>query len=297
VVSARQEEKEKGRCRMKKLLVVLVLACVAPAMAANVTVSSPADGQILLTADAGIVGVGLTVDGGSIDAVAVDSFFDVFIDSAFTAGAGYEIGDGIPTALQSGPGELALPSSSFSISVGGLDDDGIEAGTEEAPLTATFTLTPTAGTTSVTIDEDTLRGGIVGYDGAMVITGLPLVVNFGAAEECIKTGTALYTKWEAAGKPLCWCYAKNCKGDADGFAQFSGAVAVYTDDLAIFVGAFGKPTASLPANGQCANFDRAAQFSGAVPVYTDDLNIFIGAFGKPSVTDCDMTDYNFWVTP
>lgn len=280
---------------MKKCLAIIVaMALVAPAMAASVTVSAGAnDGEVVLTADAGIVGIGLTVDGDDVTAVAVDSFFDIFIDSAFDLGGSYNLGDGIPTATQGAPGEQGLPSGSFSISVGGLDDDGIGGGTEEAPLSTTIVL---SGTGTVTVDADMLRGGIVGYDGAMTISGLPLVITLdpGVEPECMKNTHPDYLTWVGYGKPDCWCYAKQCKGDVDGLPQFGGAVDIYTNDTDIVVANFGTLATTEP--GVCADIDHGTQFGGAVNVYTNDLDILLPNFGA-KVTDCDMTHFNFWITP
>lgn len=284
---------------MKKLLVLVVLALVAPAMAASVVVSSPADGEILLTADAGIVGIGLTVDDGSIDSFAVDSFFDIFIDDYLTGNAN-------PAADQLAAGPETMPSSSFSISVGGLDDDGIGSGSEEAPLVTTITLTPTAGTTSVTVDEDTLRGGIVGYDGAMTITGLPLTVNFGAVVDCVKIDAPFYDEWVGAGKnwekPDCWCYERQCRGDADGKKE--GLLWVSNNDLTTFAAAFGLGDLKLNQTLICADLDHKKV--GLNRVQNDDLTIFAQYFGLgqlkvpvcPKDWDGDLDDdYNDWIVP
>jgi hypothetical protein len=248
-------------------------------MAASVTVSAGAGaGEIVLTADAGIVGIGLTVEGGPVTDVAVDSFFDVFIDSAFTIGAGYVVGDGVPTAIQTGAGELALPSSSFSISVGGLDDDGIGEGAEEAPTTTTITL---SGSGTVTIDEDTLRGGIVGYDGAMEISGLPLQVDLGTTPTCRDnfgaTAQALYDRYVNEGAdPSVWCNQYQCYGDANDAEEtifLTGTFRVYQQDLNILVASWKK----VPENGADprADFNHAEEtifLTGTFSVYQQDLN-------------------------
>lgn len=184
---------------MRKLFAsLLVLAMCVPAMAATITfgpANNSVSGQVSIpwTADAGVVGMALKVDvtgGGTCTAVAVDSFFDVFMDSAYTQelGAGYVYKTGIATALQTGPGEQTLPAASFSISIGGLDDDGIGAGTEEAPTSGTIVLTGTP-LKPVAIAEDTLRGGVVGYAGAMTIAGLPIATSFGGVAETISKPT------------------------------------------------------------------------------------------------------------
>ena len=284
----------------------MVLALCVPAMAASVTVSDGGNTNygevdVVLTADAGIVGIGLKVDGDVITGFAVDSFFDVFIDSAYTTGSGYGT---VPTALQSGPGELALPSGSFSISVGGLDDDGIGAGTEEAPLTVTITLTGIPGE-SVTITEDTLRGGIVGYDGAMTISGLPLTVTY-PPSECVKDTAPFYADWVGAGKswdkPDCWCYEYNCRGDADGVKI--GLFRINSTDLGLFADAYNKGDLKMDPVRICSDFDHIKV--GLFRVNSADLGIFAANYneGDLKVAPCPLDwdgdgddDYNFWITP
>jgi hypothetical protein len=289
---------------MKKCLaIIVVLALVAPAMAANVVVSdggSTTNGEadIVLTADAGIVGVGLKVDGSSVSGMAVDSFFDVFIDSAFTIGAGYAIGQGTGIATQDAPGELAFPQSSFAISIGGLDDDGIGGGTEEAPLTATITLTGTPGET-VTITEDMLRGGIVGYDGAMAITGLPLDVTFyedATPPTCrdMFTGDALalYDLYVANGKdPSCWCNQYQCRGDANNDKN-ALQWRIYTTDSNRMVAAWKSAVTAANAD-PCADFAHDKNALGWT-VYTTDLNILVLNWKK---TDAQLTVCPKYIAP
>ena len=290
---------------MKKILVsLMVLALCVPAMAA-VTITDTGDtdtgeATIQLSATEGIVGIGLKVDGDVVTGFAVDSFFDVFIDSAYTAGSGYGT---VPTALQSGPGELALPSGSFSISVGGLDDDGIGAGTEEAPLVALITLTGTPGE-SVEITEDTLRGGIVGYNGAQTISGLPLTVTFAAASECVKADAPFYAEWVGAGKnwdkPDCWCYEYNCRGDADGVKI--GLFRINSTDLGLFADAYNKGDLKMDPVRICSDFDHIKV--GLFRVNSADLGIFATNYNKGDlkVAPCPLDwdgdtddDYNFWL--
>lgn len=306
---------------MKKFLAILVImALVAPAMAdVTITTDNANPGEVVITLDAGsdgIVGIGLEVDvtgGGECTAAVVSSFFDIFIDSAFDLGVGYDYPgtgteNGIPTAEQGAPGEMPLPASVFSICAGGLDDDGIGAGTEEAPTTAVITLTGTPDA-PVEIDADTLRGGIVGYNGALTITTtLPINTTFGAAgsTECVKNDAPFYAEWVGAGKnwdsPDCWCYERQCRGDTDGTKV--GLYWVQATDLGIFASAYSKGDAKLDQTKICADLDH--QKVGLYRCQADDLVIFAEYYskGQAKVPGCPLDwdgdlddDYNGWIAP
>lgn len=64
-----------------------------------------------------------------------------------------------------------------------------------------------------------------------------------------------YSEWEAVGKPICWCYPRQCHGDADGlpFGKFN----YWTSnlDLTVMKDAWNKPAAQLVGNEACADFD------------------------------------------
>jgi hypothetical protein len=73
-----------------------------------------------------------------------------------------------------------------------------------------------------------------------------------------------YSKWVQAGRPLCWCRFKQCKGDADGL--FDGKDKdgqrkwVSLTDLTVLVNAWQKvDNATWKANPTwiCADFNRA----------------------------------------
>jgi hypothetical protein len=185
-------------------------------------------------------------------------------------------------------------ASSFSICMGRLDENQVAGPTVETCLVKIQLADGGAGSTDVTVAPDTLRGGVVGSTFAVTSVyedGAFTQVNFAAPLECIKAGTALYTTWEAVGKPDCWCYARQCKGDVDG-SDFFG-IWVTTQDLNLFKAAFNQFV--LPAGGICSDLDHADFFG--IRVTTLDLNIFKTYYNQFGVTECDMTDYNFWVTP
>ncbi|MHC5060640.1 MAG: hypothetical protein ACYTFK_06110 [Planctomycetota bacterium] len=289
---------------MKKLLLILAVL-MAPVCAQAITFTATDDaGVCTVTFDAGLepnvppvaMALTITVD-GSDEITAVDGipdFFDIYMDAAYDmendpCTPGYTYGDGDAIAKVAEPGRDVLPSASFAISMGGL-------GGPTKPFANSPSLSGTAfvlhadnaavGTTVTgTIVRNSLRGGVIGSDGEEMDTNIEDPIPFSITiedDECMAATNNDYTTWSTlAGSPACWCYCKNCNGDVDGGMQFGGAVDVYTDDLAIFLPAFGLPdVATTPGHaGWCADLDREAQFGGMVRVYTDDLDIFLPAFG------------------
>ena len=298
---------------MKKILVsLLVLALCAPAMAATtitVTEGTGGDaGKAIVTIDStgdavNMVGLGLDVDvtAGGVTAVEiVTANFNIYPDYAYTQeiGDGYTYGEGEaevdgPVAEKLTPGHLALPSDSFALSFGNLNGAATAGATGADTVVVKLTLSETA---DVTVCENATRGGIVDINGIGLVAACDTeTINVGAAE-CMKATHPDYATWVTYGMPDCWCYSKQCKGDIDGKAQFGGAVDVYTDDTNILLPAFGAGViTSVP--GVCADVDHGTQFGGAVNVYTNDLSILLPNFGAGVLTDCDMTHFNFWITP
>jgi len=99
-----------------------------------------------------------------------------------------------------------------------------------------------------------------------------------------------YFEWLSVGKPDCWCYPRQCHGDADGLKQgsaFAGYMYVATNDLDVVIDAWqvkeppkGPGIATIP-NGICADFDHAKQgsaFAGYMRVSTNDLNVLISSW-------------------
>ena len=158
---------------MKKLLtLVLVLAVASMASAATFTVVDNEDGTVDINYVGEIVGMGLDIDttgGLQIASVSLPAFFDVYMDYAYVAEGAYVYGEGTPYATQGAAGVATMPSSSFCISAGGLEDDEFD----EAPTSGTITLTIenyaslAEGTYTIVVSENSLRGGVVGFDGAM----------------------------------------------------------------------------------------------------------------------------------
>jgi hypothetical protein len=290
---------------MKKLLTLIAVFALAaiPAVSQAVTLTVTDNGSGSVTigytgASEGVVGVSMLVTLSSGDAVlalptdAVSTGdFDAHIDHWNSNPGPVTLPDGNPVGDATAAGLPGVSATSFAISTGRLGTAGTTSGD-----IATLQLTGTTCTT-VTLSADTAaRGGIVGASGATLT-----VASYGSVEtcpvpppECMKATHADYATWVGYGSPDCWCYAKQCKGDIDGKAQFGGAADIYTDDTDILVPAFGTLATTSP--GVCADVNHGTQFGGAVNVYTDDLDILLPNFGA-AVSDCDATDFNFWIVP
>jgi hypothetical protein len=141
-----------------------------------------------------------------------------------------------------------------------------------------------------------VRGNVVLTDpaaAASVVTTQATNVDVGGVAECFPSADPKYNDWVALGKPDCWCYARQCHGDADGKAQGaekSGIYYVGTTDLNVMMVAwqvkeppFGPGIASVVepvsgVHGICADFARdqqGADKSGVYRVGTNDLNILL----------------------
>jgi parallel beta-helix repeat protein len=98
---------------------------------------------------------------------------------------------------------------------------------------------------------------------------------------CISDDHPDYEQWVPVGKPVCWCYHRQCHGDTDCKFQSKDKYWVSTSDLDILIAAWNKPFYQI--EGQtvnsvpliCADFDHKAQGKSKYRVSTDDLDILI----------------------
>lgn len=205
----KKKEKEKGRCQMKKVLAaLLVLAVVAPAMAVTITGSDLGDGKLRLTYDVPtgevLRGVALKLsntDGaaiaGTAAVTAIDSFFDVFIDYAFDNSEGFTVTPrvGHPLADPAAAGVLdVFPASTFSLSMGVLDETGNQGGVEGSGVLCEIQFA-LANDSTIVIEADTLRGGAVVGDAVTQPTIAPVLLD--KVDFCVVTVNSL-TKTTAA---------------------------------------------------------------------------------------------------
>jgi hypothetical protein len=340
----KKEEEEKGRCFMKKLILILVIAAIAAPLYAAGRVQFYAtdneDGTCTITFDANDVigiepvamGLDVKVNGSdpchAITAVSgMDSFFEIFMDYAYDDPCSYTYGAGNPVADPCAAGSASLPSHHFCISMGGLggetDPDEKAAPDNGVAFVLTAGNLPNydpcdPGTqASGHIKINALRGGVIGKDTDPMETNLvpvhlPFTITNIEPTECVKSDAPFYNEWlgsNYAGTPTakwaspdCWCYERNCRGDADGIK--TGVAWVNTPDLTIFVSAFGKADFKMDQTLICADFDHIK--TGVARVNTPDLTEFVSYFGKadfkcpvcPKDWDGDLDDdYNFWCTP
>ncbi len=113
------------------------------------------------------------------------------------------------------------------------------------------------------------------------------------ATECLASTDPGYTYWSTiAGKPDCWCYRRQCRGDATGTPQ--GPYWVGSFDFKIMKLTYGKMEAQIPAGGRCADFSHTNQ--GPYRCGSFDYTILKLYYNKmpPQVPECPDTHINEW---
>jgi hypothetical protein len=114
------------------------------------------------------------------------------------------------------------------------------------------------------------------------------------ATECYKNTATGYADWLLRGTPTCWCYRKQCNGDATGTSTLNRPVNI--SDNNILKAAFGLLPAALDAvpNGICADFNHSKTLNRHVNI--SDNNILKTYFGllNSAVPQCDANNVNVW---
>ena len=173
---------------------------------------------------------------------------------------------GDPVVASSEPGALGgLGTNGITVEVASLYNKTTEPG--KAPLkTGTLfklQLAPNLdASTNVTITAEPLRGGLVMEDvkkANLISTGC--TVTFDCFPQGGVGGIAAYNDWVSFGKPDCWCWTRQCHGDANNGKEGSTATGwfyVGTGDLTILSSGWkvkeppkGSGILSIP-NGICA---------------------------------------------
>jgi len=101
--------------------------------------------------------------------------------------------------------------------------------------------------------------------------------------ECFPCEHPDYAEWLARGAPYCWCYPRQCHGDADGEIFMRGKCYHWVSypELDLFVEGFPEPVDAYvdPATDPwiCADFDHDKELRGKMYYYVgyDDLDIFL----------------------
>jgi hypothetical protein len=137
---------------------------------------------------------------------------------------------------------------------------------------------------------DDVNTGSYRYRVAAVASGCPDACNTGTSDcavmLCFPTSEPNMSNWKAMGKPRCWCYQRQCKGDATGVVEGgakSGYYWVGSPDLQVLLKAYQvlEPTFGNGVQGEpniCASFKHYKEGgakSGYYWVGSPDLQILL----------------------
>ena len=302
---------------MKKIILALtILAIAVPAVADTVTVTAVDEGEGVVALSYAVVpgpnlprafALDITVDAGTIDSVDTTGAqpFDIYMGTIdVNQSTGVIDSNGTPVAPGTAPGAKAgLGTDGITIEMGSLYEKGVEPDPCASGLLIKVTVSDNC---TLSLAENTTRGGIVMEDVSIT----PTVVLNGTAvvKGCFPPAHADYAEWQAVGEPDCWCYPRQCYGDADGIKQGSAIMGFYyvgSNDLNILVPAYmvkeppKGPGISTITDGICADFARDKQGSAIMGFYrvgSNDLNILVGNYmvkeppkGPGLATDCGGT--------
>jgi hypothetical protein len=160
------------------------------------------------------------------------------------------------------------------------------------------------GDTCLTITANVARAGPTGVvmeDPNEIVhvhlSSICVDTNCCPPPECMKLTCPDYPTWEQWDKPLCWCCARQCRGDADCIK--TGPFWVGIPDLNGLRAAFNKidTVLAMVPNGICHDCDHKK--TGPFRVGIPDLDCFRRCFNKPELQcpECPTDCYNFWWTP
>jgi len=299
---------------MKKIIFVLVALLIASPVLADVDISAVADVNgnsavvtisYAATASEAIraIAIDITLVGDAcvVDVDCVNGDFYIYPGSINIAGDGSVSDYGSCLCDDSYAGTLAgLESNGVTLEMGSLYEAGVENPPADANVLAVLTIEG-CDSVDVVIALNAIRGGVVLEEPndtpTVHLTGDTAALDTCFEPLCMKLTAPEYTDWETWGKPNCWCYAKQCRGDLNG-GSFIGKP-VTMADLNLFKLAYNKSDVDLQgvADGICADLNHAA-FIGKRVTMTD-LNTFKLYYNQleAAVPECDMTNYNFWLVP
>ncbi len=181
-----------------------------------------------------------------------------------------------PVAPAGDPDALGdIPGPAITIEMGSLYDT-----TAPGTTGVLCTITIESTVSKVCVTGNAIRGNVV-LENASEAALNPLEVCW--TGDCFPSNYPGYADWVAFTKPDCWCYGRQCRGDADGKKQGSAALGyqyVSTNDLIRLANAWqikeppkGPGIGTVPG-GICADFDHGKQGSAALGymrVSTNDL--------------------------
>jgi hypothetical protein len=284
---------------MKKFsLIVAVLLLAAPALAQVDITCECADGVVTISYDAGTdtvraFALDITVAGGTITgydtAVTYDPNYNIYPGSiSIVDGEVNDLGTPIGDPNDHVDTKAGLGTDAVTIEMGALYDLGGAA----PPSSGQLIKLMVDGGTTVTIEENDARGGVVLTDGSTPGINSPGCECGGCFPACHPD----YDTWDSLGGPECWCGSgRQCHGDADGLEQTVGKYKywVSNNDLLILADGYGKrpynPSDPCWAIWICADFDHKEQTVGKYKyrVSNDDLLILADYYGvRPIDANC-----------
>ena len=291
---------------MKKMIILLaVLAIAVPAMA-DVTISLVDNGDG--TGNLNYADTGTGTDRVRAFALEIESASADIIDVACPNSHGYDIYPGdinIDDNTITDYGSCVCDGSEY----GGTPDTAraktIEMGSlyegaaypASSGTLAIITIDPNVASSDISVALNTIRGGVVleNPDTAPVVNVTSQPTTLGTITnntDCIPSDAAEYDDWVALGKPDCWCYMYQCRGDADHATE--GLLTnwrVSGNDLVIIANNWKKKIDDTSLN-PCADIDHQSEgLLTAWRVSPNDLAILASNW-KAKDTDLTVCPYN-----
>ncbi|MCJ7673916.1 MAG: hypothetical protein MUO33_02055 [Sedimentisphaerales bacterium] len=214
----------------------------------------------------------------------------ITVDSVTGEVQTWDVNDYTPVADVADPGAAgALGSNAITIEMGALYSPPEDNSPNAPANSGILCKIKVSGETTVTVTENTTRGGVVLTDPAVT----PTVDRTGATNvavkavtACFPTANSAYNDWVLLGQPDCWCAKPKgsgyqCDGDAD--SVDSGGInkfRVFSGDLNILVNNWRKKAGDATLNA-CADIDH--KDSGGINkyrVFSADLNILVNNWRK-----------------
>jgi hypothetical protein len=190
-------------------------------------------------------------------------------------------------------GTLGLDPNGMTVEMGSLYYPTGPGSVNAPPASGILLTFKVDGDCNVVVTENAARGGIVMEDSSSPSTSLS-GCHVACLVDCLKNTHPDFAAWDDFGKPNCWCYQRQCRGDADGLK--TGPFWVAIPDLNMLRTAINQTDTVLKTvpNGICCDFDQAK--TGPFRVAIPDLNILRAYINQPeaSVPQCPMTYINFW---
>jgi len=127
-------------------------------------------------------------------------------------------------------------------------------------------------------------------------------IDFNEVNWPVKPTAPFYANWINRGRPQCWAYPRQCRGDADGKKE--GTFWVSNNDILIFRTAFNQLATAIPPGGICADFDHKKE--GTFWVSNNDILIFRNYFNQLATSvplcgnvlyPCSDPNYHYWCLP